>query len=446
MKNIPKKFYDPYVAFLKKQKTTAQESSFYLKWLQFYLDFCDKYSHSETLTKSLSHFKNKLIQKNQTEGQIEQATNAITLFHKLIKSYKSYISQSNIQSKVSLEKLFEKLKYDSTVAVDISKEQSWKNEYERLIYEINLRQYSRKTLTAYTTWVRSFQVFLNSKSPILLESSDAKKFIKHLAVEKKVASSTQNQAYNALLFFYSHVLKKEFENFKDIPRAKRTKCLPAILSRKEIDDIINNLEDPYALVVKLLYGCGLRLTEGLNLRIRDFDFEGGVVTINGKSGKFREVRLPKKIIPEMEEHLNWVKSLHKRDLKEGYSGAFMPDQLEIRYFMSAKEFAWQFFFPAKELTRIHGTKTLRRYHHHETYVQKAVKAAAVEAQIPGKATPHTFRHSYAAHLLKAGYDIRSIQQLLGHNDVRTTKIYTQTLNFSPLNEVLSPFDIENTAT
>ncbi len=442
MKNIPKKIYDPYVAFLKKQKTTAQESTFYLKWLQFYLDFCEKYSHSETLAKSLSHFKNKLIQKNQTEGQIEQATNAVTLFHKLIKSYKNYASQANIQSKVSLEKLFEKLKYDSTTTPHLSREQSWNIKFESLIHQITLRQYSRKTLSAYTTWIRSFQGYLNNKSPRLLESADAKKYIKHLAVEKQLAASTQNQAFNALLFFYVNVLKKEFGDFKDIPRAKRTKSVPAILSRKEIYDILDNLEYPYTIVVKLLYSCGLRLTEGLNLRIRDIDFEEGIANISGKGGKYRKVFLPKKVLPEMKEQLNRVKNLHKLDLKEGFSGVFMPDQLEIKYFMSGKELAWQFFFPAKELTRIKGTKTLRRYHLHETHVQKAVKAAAAKAQITGKATPHTFRHSFAAHLLLAGYDIHTVRELLGHSDVRTTKIYTRKLKHSQAKEIISPYDVE----
>ncbi len=187
------------------------------------------------------------------------------------------------------------------------------------------------------------------------------------------------------------------------------------------------MEYPYTLVVKLLYGCGLRLTEGLNLRIRDFDFEEGIATIYRKGRKSRKVLLPKKVIPETKEHLERVKNLHTLDLKEGFSGVFMPDLLEKKYKKSAKEFAWQFFFPAKELTRIPGTKTFRRYHLHETHVQKAVKSAAARAQISRKATPHTFRHSFATHLLKAGYDIRNVQELLGHSNVRTTMLYTQGL-------------------
>lgn len=209
-------------------------------------------------------------------------------------------------------------------------------------------------------------------------------------VKKQVSASTQNQAFNALLFFYRHVLKKEFGDFKDIPRAKRTKYVPSVLSRKEIDHIIKNLDYPYTLVVKLLYGCGLRLTEGLNIRVKDIDFEEGIVTIFGKGRKFRKVLLPKKVIADLKKHLERVKNLHTRDLKSGYMGVFMPGQLERKYKKSAKEFAWQFFFPAKELTRIPDTQNYKRYHLHETHVQKAVRAAALKAQISRRATPHTF--------------------------------------------------------
>ena len=438
MKKIPDKIHNPYVTFLKQHKIPSKEIPFYLKWLRYYLDFCNKYSHAASTPNNLSHFIQKLRQKNQTEQQVGQAKKAIALFYKLIESYKSNSSRSLAQSQVYSKKK----ENDSTAAPDISKNQSWKNELEILTNEIKLRQYSRKTLRAYTTWARSFQAYLKSKSPKLLESIDAKKFITHLAVEKKVAASTQNQAFNALLFFYRHVLKKEFGDFKDIPRAKRTKYAPSVLSRKEIDDIIDNLEYPYSLVIKLLYGCGLRLTEGLNLRVRDFDFDEGIVTIYGKGRKFRKGLLAKKVIPELKEHLNRVKNLHSLDLDAGYNGVFMPGQLESKYKNSEKEFAWQFFFPAKQLTLIPGTKTLRRYHLHETHVQKAVKVAASKAQIPKNATPHIFRHSFATHLLKTGYDIRTVQELLGHSDVRTTMMYTQTLRYPRPKEIKSPYDID----
>ena len=181
-------------------------------------------------------------------------------------------------------------------------------------------------------------------SPKLLESSDTQNYITYLAVERQVSASTQNQALNALLFFYTHVLKKDYGDFKGIPRAKKTKYVPTILSRKEIDAIIENLDYPISLVVKILYGSGLRLTEGLNLRVQDFDFDEEVITIYGKGRKFRKVFLSKKIIPELKEHLERVRNLHRHDLNKGYDGVFMPGLLENKHKNSAKEFGWQFFF------------------------------------------------------------------------------------------------------
>ncbi len=437
MKKIPAKIHNLYLSFLNQQKILSKEIPFHLKWLRYYLDFCEKYSYNSSQSTSLPHFTQKLKQKNQSEKQIAQAKNAITLYYKLIESYRTDRSATNNHVKKHPE-----YAKTTTTTSNISINQSWKNEFKMLDNEIKMRQYSRKTLKAYTLWIRSFQAYLKSKPPKQLDSIDAKKFITHLAVEKQVSASTQNQAFNSLLFFYRHVLKKEFGNFKDIPRAKRTRYSPSVLSRKEIDDIISNLEYPYDLIAKLLYGCGLRLTECLNLRIRDFDFDEGIVTIYGKGRKFRKVLFPKRVITELKVHLKRVKNLHEQDLKTGYNGAFMPDQLEKKYKNSANEFAWQFFFPSKELTRIPQTNNLRRYHLHETHVQKAVKAAATRAQIPKNATPHIFRHSFATHLLKAGYDIRTVQELLGHSDVRTTMRYTQTLRHPHPKEIKSPYDMD----
>ena len=389
MDQIPTKIQNLYVDFLKKNELSSDEILSYLKWLRYYLDFCTKYNHPKSAPESLNIFITKLIQKNQTE------TN-----------------------------------------------QNWQKEFHILKDEIQLRQYSPRTLKTYTHWVRKFQAYLKSKSPDSINSADAKNFITHLAVEKQVSASTQNQAFNSLLFFFRHVLKRDFGNFNNVPRAKRTKYTPTVLSRKEIDAIIAHLDHPYDLVVKLLYGCGLRLDEGINLRVQDFDFDNGQVTVYGKGRKFRKVVLPRKVIPELEEHLEQVKKLHQQDLNNKYDGAFMPGQIEKKYKNSATEFGWQFFFPAIQLTRIPGTRKYRRYHLHSSHVQKAVKEAARKAQIPRRATPHTFRHSFATHLLKAGYDIRTIQELLGHSDIRTTMIYTQVLECPHPTEMKSPYDID----
>jgi len=434
MEPIPTKIQTPYVAFLKRRNLSSDEISEYLKWLRYYLDFCLKYSHPPADKNCLPLFIQKLMQKKQSEKQITQATRAIALFFDLVDSFKT-----KPRPQVGV------LKNDAVPSLDASINQSWKKELLELENEIKLRQYSRRTLQTYRMWARKFQAYVKSKSPELIDSSDAKAFISFLAIEKHVSASTQNQAFNALLFFYRFVLKKEFGDFKGIPRAKRTTYMPTVLSRKEIDAIIENLDYPISLAVKLMYGCGLRLFEAMNLRVQNFDFHEGNVTIYGKGRKFRKVMLPRKIITELKEHLERVKTLYKKDLENKlWDVVFMPGQMEIKYKNSAKEFGWQFFFPAKQLTAIPGEKSFRRYHFHETHVQRAVKTAAIKAQIPRKATPHTFLHSFATHLLKSGYDIRTVQELLGHSDVKTTMIYTHALHYPRPSEIMSPYDTDDT--
>ena len=262
-----------------------------------------------------------------------------------------------------------------------------------------------------------------------------------MAVKRKVSASSQNQAFNALLFFYRHVLKKEFGDQKDVPRAKRRPYIPVVLSREEIDSIIENLTYPYDLVVKLLYGCGLRLFECLNLRVGCFNFDTGILTVHdGKGQKDRTLPLPEKIIPELKAHLESVIDLHQEDLKANYAGTFLPDSLEKKYKNAARELVWQWFFSGKTLTLLPEEKELRRYHLHESHVQKAIRSVVKKSKIPKRATAHTFRHSFASHLLQSNYDIRTIQELLGHSDVRTTMIYTHTIKSQTIKEAKSPLD------
>ncbi len=277
----------------------------------------------------------------------------------------------------------------------------------------------------------------------MLSVSDVKDFLTFLAVKRKVAVSTQNQAFNALLFLFRHVLNREFGKIDGVVRAKRKPYIPVVLSREEIDVVMANLKYPYDLVVKLLYGCGLRLFECLNLRMQSFNFDFGILTVHdGKGKKDRTVPLPQVIMPDIKEHLEKVKALHDKDLDEGYAGAFMFDLIEKKYKNCAREFVWQWFFPAKILTFVPDTSEFRRYHLHERHVQKAIKRAVNKAKICKRATAHTFRHSFASHLLQANYDIRTIQELLGHSDVRTTMIYTHTVKSQTIKEAKSPLDFE----
>ena len=262
-----------------------------------------------------------------------------------------------------------------------------------------------------------------------------------LAVKRKVAASTQNQAMNSVLFMFRHITKKEFGDISGSVRAKRKPYIPVVLSRQEIDSVIDNLSYPYDLIVKLLYGCGLRLFECLQLRIQDLNFDTGILTVhNGKGLKDRAVPLPKLIYPELKGQIEKVKEVHAQDLDANYDGVFLPDLLSKKYKGASKEFCWQWFFPAKTMTYVPGSHEHKRYHLHKSHVRKALTPAVRKAKLSKRATSHTFRHSFASHLLQAGYDIRTIQELLGHSDVRTTMIYTHTIKSRTLKETKSPLD------
>jgi integron integrase len=318
---------------------------------------------------------------------------------------------------------------------------SWVSVYERLKAAIAVRHYSPKTLHAYRGWTRKFQTWTRSKDPQLLTMDDVKGFLSFLAVERQVAASSQNQAFNALLFLFIRVLDKEFGKVEGVVRAKRTKYIPVVLSRAEVDAVIRCLGSPYDLVVKLLYGCGLRLFECLKLRVQDLNFDLKVLTVHdGKGRKDRTLPLPQVLVPELIEQLETVKRIHREDLAAGYAGTFLPGALAEKYKRAEKELVWQWLFPAKVLTRVAATGQWRRYHLHETHVQSAIKRAVQLSQIPKRASAHTFRHSFASHLLQANYDIRTIQELLGHSDVKTTMIYTHTVPSVTLKEANSPLD------
>lgn len=306
--------------------------------------------------------------------------------------------------------------------------------------EIKTRHYSRKTLKTYADWSRKFQYYLKDKPPSELSPAEVKAYLTHLAVDCKVSASTQNQAFNALLFVYRHILKKDFGQHKDIPRAKKSTYIPVVLSRKEIDAVLRNLRYPYDLVVKLLYGCGLRLFEGVSLRVKNFNIDAKTLTVRGKGNKSRTVPLPERLIPDIEKQLETVTAVYEKDLAEGFAGVFLEDQLERKYPKASKEFPWQWFFPQESLTLVEEQNEQRRYHVHDSRVQEALHEAVRKARLTKRVTSHTFRHSFAAHLLQANYDIRTIQELLGHSDVKTTMIYTHCIPSRTLKEAKSPLD------
>jgi integron integrase len=318
---------------------------------------------------------------------------------------------------------------------------SWDQLLVSLKADIQTRHYSPKTLKAYAGWTRKFQHYLQGKHPADLGIEDVKTFLTHLAVDKGVSASSQNQAFNALLFVFRNLLGKEFGKVDGVVRAKRRPYIPVVLSRDEVNRLIGHLAPPCDLVAKLLYGCGLRLFECMKLRVQDVNFEIGVLTVHdGKGQKDRTLPLPEVLVPELKAQLDAVIALHQVDLAAGYAGTFLPSRLEEKYRSAPRELQWQWLFPATKLTRIPDRAEYRRYHLHETVVQKAIKQGVFKARILKRATAHTLRHSYASHLLQANYDIRTIQELLGHSDLKTTMIYTHTVRSVTTKEAKSPLD------
>ena len=250
---------------------------------------------------------------------------------------------------------------------------------------------------------------------------DVRALLTDLAVRHGVAAATQNQAFNALLFFYRHVLRREFGQLDGVVRAKRHRYVPVVLSHAETEAILGELQPPYRLVGLLLYGCGLRLMECVNLRIQCFNLDSMLLTVHdGKGQKDRTVPLPARALPQVREQMDFVRRLHAQDLAAGYAGTFLPRQLEKKYKNAAREFIWQWFFPAPTLTFIPKLREQRRYHLHESHVQGSVRQAAARAAIPKRVSPHTFRHTYASHLLLADYPQATLRLPWGERPRQST--------------------------
>jgi integron integrase len=294
---------------------------------------------------------------------------------------------------------------------------------------IQRRHYSLRTEKAYVQWIKRFIIFHKKRHPVDMGEVEIGEFLSHLASEAHVSASTQNQALNALLFLYREVLEKPIGYINGVVRAKRPGRLPVVLTRQEVRALFGRLEGTEWLMAMLLYGAGLRLMECLRLRVKDIDFFSNQITVRaGKGDKDRVTVLPAAALEPLRKHLEGVKMQYQRDRERGLGGASLPNALEKKYPNAAKEWGWQFVFPASKFSVDPRSGKTRRHHLHESVLQKAVKEACRQAGLSKHAGCHTFRHSFATHLLEDGYDIRTVQELLGHADVRTTMIYTHVLN------------------
>ncbi len=300
---------------------------------------------------------------------------------------------------------------------------------DRLRATIRAHHYSPSTEKAYVGWVLRYIKFHQKRHPSSLSGENVTQFLTHLAVESHVAASTQNQARAAIIFLYRHVLGVDLPWLEDVVRAKSPERIPTVLSVAEVRQLLNEMNGVPRLVAAILYGSGLRLTECLTLRIKDVDFERGEITVrSGKGHKDRVTMLPTSLVGPLKQQIDSAIATHEKDLEEGAGRVALPSALVRKYPYCATTIPWQWIFPATRRYLNRKTETEHRHHFHQSAVQRAVKDAAARAQLPKHATCHTLRHSFATHLLENSYDIRTIQELLGHKDVRTTMIYTHVLN------------------
>lgn len=295
--------------------------------------------------------------------------------------------------------------------------------------KIRVKHYSIRTEKSYSDWIKRFILFHGKKHPSLLGMDEVNQFLTHLAAQRDVAAATQNQALSAILFLYKEVLNQEMGWLEGYERAKRPARLPVVMSPGEVKSVLAHLDGTLWLMASLLYGAGLRLMECVRLRVKDIDLEyKQLVVRDGKGNKDRVTMLPESVIEPLRTHLEKVKILHEKDLREGCGEVYLPHALERKYPNACREWGWQYVFPAAGRSTDPRSGKVRRHHLDEKRLQRAMKAAVREAGVNKPASCHTLRHSFATHLLENGYDIRTVQELLGHKDVSTTMIYTHVLN------------------
>ena len=305
---------------------------------------------------------------------------------------------------------------------------------------IRLKHYSIRTEQAYLDWIRRFILFHGKRHPAEMGKPEVEGFLNDLAVNRNVSASTQNQALSALLFLYKEVLGTELDWMESVVRAKRPERLPVVLTQSEVHAVLAHMDGQQGLLARLLYGTGMRLMEGVRLRVKDVDFQmRQIVVRDGKGEKDRVTMLPEKLVGPIEANLEKARALHEQDLREGFGEVYLPYALERKYPNAGREWGWQYVFPAAKRSVDPRSGKERRHHLDEQAVQRAMKQAVRRAGLVKPASPHTLRHSFATHLLQSGYDIRTVQELLGHKDVSTTMIYTHVLNRGGQG-VVSPLD------
>ncbi len=454
------RFWDKYIDKTKTYNVRQGASRWYVKHAEAYIQFHKERKVSTHTPEDVESFLTyKTQHKRLKDWQFKQIVEAIEiLFVELVRPgwaktfpWEQWVALS--EQLPSDENNIVKLT-ESEILVDLSSVSSFNEgllrqvsalypaHIEKLVKIIRMKGYSIKTEHAYLSWLLRFVRFHGMKDPVELLENDLVAFLEDLVIRKHVSSSTQSQALNALVFFFKHVADKELSDAIEFYRSKRPKRLPVVLSKDETHRLLGAISYPGAmLMANLLYGCGLRLMECLRLRILDLDFDYGQILVrSGKGKKDRVVPLPKKLEAELQAQIHKVRLLHDEDIKAGFGSVYLPDALARKYSNAEYEFRWQFLFPSTTISKDPRSGAYRRHHAHETTLQRHIKKAADKIALSKKVTCHTLRHSFATHLLEANYDIRTVQELLGHANVSTTMIYTHVLN-KPGVSVTSPLDV-----
>jgi len=442
------KFWGAFKACVEDNRVRPDRSLFYVKWAKAYVNFLPGKRLRHRSRQDIEAFLSDLGKQAGIEDwQLRQAEHALKLLYEAF--LPGYAPQRTIKPATVTEK--EKRTTGTVLRPGTFRDRAIPGEVERLFSpltdalktEIRTRHYSIRTETAYLDWVRRFIAFQGYADPRRIDATGAVKgYLEYLATVREVAASTQNQALNALVFFFNHALKKPFGDMGGFVRAKRPKRLPEVMTRDEVQALLGQMEGVSALMAGLMYGGGLRLMECVRLRVKDLDFGRHQIMVrDGKGQKDRVTMLPERFVAGLQEHLARVKVVYEEDRAKKVPGVYIWPALARKYPKAAFQWRWQYVFPAKGLSVDPRSATVRRHHISESLVQKAVKDAVSRAGIIRKVSCHTLRHSFATHLLEARYDIRTVQELLGHADVSTTMIYTHVLNRPGLS-VRSPADFD----
>ncbi|MEW6668757.1 MAG: integron integrase [Thermodesulfobacteriota bacterium] len=437
-------FWAAYRGCAEEHRVPSDRSGFYVKWVKEFTDFLPGKRLKKRCGKDIQAFLAHLAgREGIADWQVRQAGHALKLL------YEVFLPQYSPRKSVSAEAAKQPVGGKAIPRAEGFRDRVIPGEVERrfspviegLKTAIRVRHYSYRTEMSYLDWVRRFIAFHHYADPRGLDAAIAvKEYLEYLALKREVSASTQNQALNALVFLYGQALGKPVGEMGEFARAKRPQRLPVVMTKDEVEALLSKMDGVPGLMAGLMYGSGMRLMECVRLRVKDVDFARNEIMVrNGKGQKDRVTMLPKRFVPGLKEHLARVKTVHEQDLAQGTAGVYLWPAFARKYPNAGKEWIWQYVFPAKGMAVDPRSGKVRRHHIDETVVQKAVKEAARRADINKQVGCHSLRHSFATHLLEAGYDIRTVQELLGHANVATTMIYTHVLNRPGLS-VRSPAD------